>query len=156
MTHRLLIVCVLLTALLLTLSAGGCAGGPPIVEEDGPLLLIGPPRAQDKTPPGEICSVSVLEAGLLTVKLPFNAGTGYDWSLSAHSQGVKALGKPLVQNDTGRIGAPKLASFFLRVTGPNIQQARFELARPWEIESEGANASVRTIIVKIHVVPTTL
>lgn len=154
MTHRLSILCVLLVALLVPLTVGGCAGAP-VVEEEGPLLLVGPPRARDKTPPGEVCSVSVLEGGLLTIKLPFNAGTGYDWSLRAHSQGVQALGKPAIEGGTGRIGAPKLASFFLRVTGPNIQQARFELARPWEIEPEGAKASVRTVTVKIHVVPAT-
>ena len=72
------------------------------------------------------------------VELPFQAGTGYSWSISSHSDGLS-----LVRMDTKALkgnlpGGPMKAIFRLRVDRPARQIARLELARPWEVDSAPA------------------
>ena len=81
---------------------------------------------------------SVPVGSVVLVELPFQAGTGYSWSISSHSDGLS-----LVSMDTKALkdnlpGGPMRAIFKLRVDRPSRQTARLELARPWEVDSAPA------------------
>jgi predicted secreted protein len=73
------------------------------------------------------------------VDLPANGGTGYTWSMTAHSEGIELTKPPTTEPVRSNLpGGPTLTSFTLKMTGTGRQTARLELARTWEAETPAA------------------
>ena len=82
------------------------------------------------------------------VDLPASGGTGYTWSMTAHSEGLELTKPPTTAPVRNALpGGPTLTSFTLKMTGTGRQTARLELARTWEAETPAA----RVVNVVINV-----
>jgi predicted secreted protein len=76
------------------------------------------------------------EGGMLTIQLPFQASTGYNWALSSISSDLKMMSQTTRSlSDDGRSGGPMLAVYVLKcLSADSAETARFELSRPWETD----------------------
>jgi len=74
----------------------------------------------------------------IIIELPFQAGTGYSWSMSSHSDGLSLVRMDTKSLEKGIAGGPMQAIFTLRVEREGRQTARLELARAWETDSAPA------------------
>jgi len=86
--------------------------------------------------------------GSLTIQLPFQAGTGYNWALTSISSDLKMMSQTTRSlSDDGRTGGPMLAVYVLEcLSDKTVQTARFELSRPWETDT----APVRDVILLVN------
>ena len=86
--------------------------------------------------------------GSLTIQLPFQAGTGYNWALSSISSDLKMMSQTTRSlSDDGRSGGPMLAVYVLEcLSDDSVQTARFELSRPWETDTP----PVRDVVLLVN------
>jgi predicted secreted protein len=92
--------------------------------------------------------VKMPAGGVLTIQLPFQAGTGYNWALSSISSDLKMMSQTTRSlSDDGRSGGPMLAVYVLECLSANsVQTARFELSRPWETDT----SPVRELVLLVN------
>lgn len=115
----------------------GCQGGAPATRNAEPTVVI-----VDSDPGEDTVTRIVREAdqgGIVVVEAPGNGGTGYTWSMTAHSDGLELTGTPVTTPvEAGVAGGPNRTVFRMRVTEPGRQTARLELARTWEADTPPA------------------
>ena len=109
------------------------------------VIVVGSEPAGTDAP--EQFAVNSVVGAEVIVDLPFNAGTGYSWSMSSHSDGVELVGTPETKALKGDLpGGPMLATYTLKVTKAGRQTARMELARAWETDTPAARTVDLVII----------
>lgn len=134
----------LLAMTLPILALAGCAA------QDGDrgdhmLTVVGP--ASPDGAPEQLMLESVVGREEI-IQLPSNAGTGYTWSMTTHSEGIELVGAPTtepIQKDLP--GGEVMTRFTLRMNKAGRQTARLELARTWETDVPAAR--LVNVIIKV-------
>ena len=106
--------------------------------EGGPtsIVIVGQQPDDDRV---QMVTEDALRGETVVVEVPGNAGTGYTWSMTAHSEGVQLLGTPSTKPlEEGLPGGQNLTTFKLKLTESGRQTARLELARTWEANTPAA------------------
>ena len=100
------------------------------------VIVVGPGNDSKKT---EELTTDAVVGGIVDIELPGNAGTGYTWSMTAHSEDVELVGSPTTEPlEAGLPGGPTVTNFKLRMKSAGRQTARLELAHPWEADTPAA------------------
>ena len=120
------------------------------VATPGPVRVV--VGAADGTTTSEELTTSAKVGGFVEIELPANGGTGYTWSMTAHSEDVELIGAPESRPvEVNLPGGPTLTTFRLKMNAAGRQTARLELAQPWEADAPAA----RTVNLVISVAPGT-
>lgn len=123
-----------------------CAPEGPSKNPHNALIVVSQTPSSDEP---ETIAVNSAVGAEVIVDLPFSAGTGYSWTMPAHSEGVELVGKPKTKTMAGSLpGGPMVATFILKVTTSGRQTARLELARAWETNTPAARTVEVVIMAK--------
>ena len=84
-------------------------------------------------------SVSSTVGQTVEITLQGNSGTGYTWSMTAHSEGIQLENPPVTKSlEADTPGGPTVTTFELLMQKSGRQTARLELARTWEANTPAA------------------
>lgn len=83
------------------------------------------------------------------IMLDYNAGTGYQWTYTADTEGVLMFVEQFTEDkaDPGVVGGPLREHFVFRSQAPGEVVLTFKLARSWETGQEPAETQVYAFTV---------
>ncbi len=123
----------------------GCAGQDNV--QGNPTLAVVGPGTTDGGPEQLMLESAVGRE--VIVDLPSNGGTGYTWSMTAHSEGVELIGSPTTKPlQEGLPGGQVMTSFTLKMNKEGRQTARLELARTWEADVPASR--LVNVVIKVN------
>lgn len=138
-----------LTGGLLVAGLSGCDTMNQSQSDDQSVVAIQAASGDQKT---ETRTVDSTIGKTVVVTLPGNSGTGYTWSMTSHSEGVKLENAPVtkpLKADTP--GGPTVTTFELMMEESGRQTARLELARAWEADTPPAR--VINLVISVQDTP---
>ena len=135
-----------LTSGLLVIGLSGCDTMNQSQSDERSVVAITAATGDQKT---ETKTVQSTVGKTVVVTLPGNSGTGYTWSMTAHSEGVQLENAPVTKPlKAGTPGGPTVTSFELMMEQSGRQTARLELARAWEADTPPARVIDLVITVQ--------
>ena len=125
--------------------SGCCAVEPDSISEGRSVVNIAAATGDEQA---ETRTVESTVGSTVEITLPGSSGTGYTWTMTAHSDGIRLEDAPVtkpLKADTP--GGPTVTTFNLSMEKIGRQTARLELARTWEADTPAARVVELVILV---------
>lgn len=121
----------------LSLVLSGCnTTGSDSISKDRTLVTIGAATGDEKT---VTRTIECTAGSTVEIALRGSSGTGYTWTMTAHSEGISLEDAPVTKPlKAGTPGGPTVTTFNLSMKKSGRQTARLELARTWEADTPAA------------------